>query len=341
VLLGMFGPEQLPYFNSWSKIAYESLASGNLRPGQALVLAGPRDSGKSLLQELITALLGGRCAFPHLNMTGGTTFNSELFGAEHQVIDDQVGSSDFKSRQKMTASFKMVTAAGAQQCHPKGKPALTLKPFWRLSISVNDEPESLLVLPHIREDVVDKLILFKIEKHEMPMPTAGGGERLAFWNHLMTELPHWIHFLVNEWQIPADLVGARFGVKHYHHPEIIEAMESMAPHMKLLNLLETEFGGHHHARPWIGTAAQLEAVLTADNSSCRYEARKLFHYQNSCGAYLAQLSSSHPNLARRDGRQNNQHLWRIEIPENLILPPPRALVPTPPPTPAPVLGLTS
>ena len=58
MLLNMFGPEQLPYFEAWIKLAYESLSSRNLRPGHAMVIAGPRNSGKSLVQQIVTKILG-------------------------------------------------------------------------------------------------------------------------------------------------------------------------------------------------------------------------------------------------------------------------------------------
>ena len=108
----------------------------------------------------------------------------------------------------------MITAASSQHCHAKGKPALTLKPFWRLTVSVNDDPESLLVLPLIREDLADKIMLFRIERQEMPMPTGTNAQRTAFWNQLMVELPHWLHH-VTQWEIPVELVADRFGVAHY------------------------------------------------------------------------------------------------------------------------------
>ena len=171
MLLNMFGAEQLPYFEAWVKLAYESLTSGNLRSGQALVMAGARNSGKTLVQLIVTKILGGRVGHPYQHMTGITAFNSDLFGCEHLSIDDECGSTEFKSRQKLTAQFKMITAAGSQHCHAKNEPALTLTPFWRLTVSVNDDPESLLVLPLIREDLADKVMLFKIEHHAMPMLT--------------------------------------------------------------------------------------------------------------------------------------------------------------------------
>lgn len=326
VLMGMLGHEQLPYFQAWCKLSYEALASGNRRPGQALVLAGPIDSGKSLLQEIVTKLLGGRAAHPYLHMTGGTSFNSELFGAELLIIDDECGTSDFKSRQKLTTQFKMITAAGSQQCHPKGKPAVTLKPFWRLVVSVNDNPESLLVLPLIREDIEDKLMLFKIEHKAMPMPTENNEGRNAFWDQLMIDLPHWLHYL-REWQIPAELVGARYGVRHYHNPELIEAIDGLSPEMKLFDLLEKKFNRYPEGSrgmgsncnsviyppPWRGTARELETLLTCNGAETQYEARKLFSFANACARYLERLSRKFKNVISRDGRGKNLNYWCIDF----------------------------
>ena len=351
MLLNMFGEEQLRFFQAWCKLGYESLASGQLRPGHAVVMAGPRASGKSLVQKLVTKMLGGRAAHPYLYMTGGTSFNSELFGAEHLIIDDQCGNSDFRSRQKLTAQFKMITAAGSQQCHPKGKPAVTLIPFWRQTVSVNDDPESLLVLPLIREDLADKIMLFKIEHHDMPMPTRTNHERDAFWNQLMAELPHWLHYL-NGWEIPVQMQGDRYGVTHYHHPDIVEAIDSLSPQTKFFNLLQAHFSGTFRPlMPWIGTAAELETLLTAPGAHSPYEARKLLYWTTACGTYLSDASTKHPDNVKRANRQDNQHQWEINFPVNRVAPPPIALLndagrqaPNPMPgvnPPPPTVGLAS
>lgn len=65
----------------------------------------------------------------------------------------------------------MVTACETQSCHAKNRQAITLTPLWRLTISLNDEPESLLTLPPLDNSLEDKVILCKGEKHAMPMRT--------------------------------------------------------------------------------------------------------------------------------------------------------------------------
>ena len=51
--------DQTPYLYGWYKCAYEALRSGKHTPGQCLAVAGPAGSGKSLIQNLTTLMLGG------------------------------------------------------------------------------------------------------------------------------------------------------------------------------------------------------------------------------------------------------------------------------------------
>jgi hypothetical protein len=90
--------DQIPYLYGWLKVAYETLRAGERRPGQGLVLAGVRDCGKSLLQNIITFILGGRSARPYQFMGGLTPFNSDLFEAEHLMIEDEQASTDIRAR---------------------------------------------------------------------------------------------------------------------------------------------------------------------------------------------------------------------------------------------------
>ena len=95
--------DQRPYLYGWLKVALAGLRDRRWAAGQVLAFAGPVSGGKSLLQCLITELLGGRSAFPYQYMTGETTFNADLFRAEHLVVDDQAESTDIRSRRHFAA----------------------------------------------------------------------------------------------------------------------------------------------------------------------------------------------------------------------------------------------
>ncbi|QYM80694.1 hypothetical protein K0B96_08875 [Horticoccus luteus] len=297
--------DQRPYFYGWLKIARESLIAQVHRPGQALVLAGQHDSGKSLVQNLITPLLGGRAAKPYGWMTGATDFNAELFGAEHLVIEDEFASTDIRARRNFGAQIKSVTVNSLQKCHQKNRTALSLEPFWRVTITVNDEPENLMVLPPFDDSVADKIILLRANKRPMPMPTATYEERKAFMATLTAELPAFCHFL-SAYAIPAEHVSHRFGITHYHHPDLLNALDELAPETRLLQLLETAI-----TESWTGSQAQLEALLTGPDAETAYEARRLFSFPNACGVYLARLAKKRPDAVRyrRTGTSRTWTIW--------------------------------
>src|ERR1043166_1151649 len=118
--------DQAIYLYGWLQFALECLRSGQHHPGQALVMAGERECGKSLMQGLITELLGGRSAKPYQFMTDGTAFNSDLFGAEHLMVEDEAASTDLRARRHFGAYLKQITAADTQRLHGKNRNALTL-----------------------------------------------------------------------------------------------------------------------------------------------------------------------------------------------------------------------
>jgi Domain of unknown function (DUF3854) len=263
------------------------------RVGQALTLAGPKDCGKSLLQDLFTVMFGGRAAKPHRYMSGTTPFNGELFGSEHLVMEDDEPSTDIRARRNFGTKIKEICANTVHSCHAKYRTALSLTPFWRISISVNDEPENLMILPPIDESLTDKLIILKAMRYPMPMPTVSDEERSQFMNALKAELPHFAYFLFN-WRIPEPLISQRYGITHYQHAEILTALGTLAPETRLLELIDAELFGSVAAGSWRGTASELERKLTSDSSTVRREAGKLFSFPTACGTYLGRLQKMHP-----------------------------------------------
>lgn len=300
--------DQISYLMGWLKVAYECLRSHTRRPGQALVLCGPRDCGKSLFQQLVTVILGGRMEKPYQYMVGATSFNSDLFKAEHLCIDDEPATSDIRSRLAFGAQIKQITAGDNQRCHGKGREALTLCPFWRLTISVNDEPESLTVLPLVNEGIQDKLILLKTCKHPMPMLTAANSDRVAFWNRLTAQIPAFLDYLTR-WEITPDLLSQRYGVRHFHHPDVIRELDALAPEFQLLNIIRAVMWNTELPLTFEGSCQDLESKLTSDHNY-QYDARKLLSWPTACGTYLARLAKKFPdNFIQR--RTKTSRLWTI------------------------------
>ncbi len=301
--------DQQPYFLGWLKVAFETLRAGKRRPGQALVLAGVHGCGKSLLQNLVTLIFGGRSARPYQFMSGLTPFNSDLFEAEHLMIEDEQASTDIRARRNFGAQLKNITVVDWQRCHAKNRVAISLAPFWRLTVTVNDEPENLMVLPPIDDSIEDKLIILRASKFVMPMPTTTLEQRAAFWQTLCNELPAFLQYLT-EWKIPTALSSERFGITHFHHPDILQAIDNLAPEFRLLRLIDEELFPDGSVDAWEGSAEQLERRLCADGSRCRNESRKLFTFNTACGVYLARLLKKEP---KRFGYERSavRRFWTI------------------------------
>jgi hypothetical protein len=303
--------DQISYLMGWLKIGYEALSHWKLRHGQALAIAGPRDCGKSLLQNIITEIMGGRSAKPYRYMCGATDFNGDLFGAEHLMIEDEVAFTDIRARRAFGARIKDFTVNTVQSCHGKNRPALSLKPFWRLSITLNDEPENLLILPPIDESLEDKLILLKAHKRPLPMETSTLAGQQKFMAALLGEVPAFLNLLVN-YRIPERLKSERFGVTHFHHPELLASLSEMSPEMRLLAVIDAHLSeGEGPFSGWMGTATELERMLY--DSKGAHEARRLLDWSNATGTYLGRLAKKLPNRVRQE-RTKSSRIWYIRPP---------------------------
>lgn len=301
ILNGMFngseGRDQLNYFLSWLQRAIRSYYQHTWTQSQVVAMAGPVGCGKSLLQLLLTKMFGGRSASVHQYMTGRTNFNSELFRAEHLMIEDDREQHDYAGRKELGSHIKQIAVNQYHACYGKHKEALSLSPIWRMSISLNDEPDRLQVLPPIEEDIEDKIMLFKIQKQIMPMPTATHEERIAFEAALINELPALINYLMHEWVIPQDIQDQRYGVRAFHHPEILHGLDSISPEQALLDLIDQAFSyGIDHA-----TAATIHTQLIRHcESSIQRQAASLLKNTRLTGSWLTALSKrDNPRVTKR------------------------------------------
>ena len=311
---------QINHLYGWLKIACEALRERKFRPGQAVAFAGPRESGKSLLQNhIITPALGGRVAKPYQHMVGDTPFNSDLFAAEHLSIEDEHASTDIRARLKFGAQIKNITVNDIQRCHQKNREAFTMRPFWRLSISLNDEPEHMMVLPPMDESIEDKIMLFKVSKKPMPMPTRTLEERQAFLDRIAKELPAFLHWLT-EWEIPEDIRCQRFGVRYFHHPELLEEINDLSPEERFMGFIDLVLfdNGASMNGSWTGKAIELQHELTDQDSPVQREAQKLLGWNCACGSYLGRLAKrkEYKDRIKSDGQKgkSRNRLWTIHPP---------------------------
>jgi len=299
-------PKQIEALYGWLRVAIQALLAGNRRPGQIMVMAGKAGSGKSLLQNLFTELFGGRIGKPYRYMTGATPFNGELFEAEHLAVEDEVSMTTLAARRHFGSRVKEFSVNETQSLHAKHRQAITVKPFWRVSVTLNDEPENLLILPPLDESLLDKFILLKAALHPMPMPTESLQQRNVFWNRLISELPAFVDFLLNEFLISDAMRSERYGILHYHHPELLSAIIELSPEVQLLGMIQGWLEANH-ADQLHGTASEIERTLRSEYSS---DLSRLLSWPAACGVYLGRLQSLHPDRFLFH-RSADQRTWMI------------------------------
>jgi hypothetical protein len=304
--------QQWTVFHGWMKTAVQALRAGRFQPGQALVLAGEVESGKSLIQAIITEALGGRSAKAAMFLQGRTDFNSELFGAEHLMLEDEAASTSHQARSALGAAIKAIAVNKIHPCHSKGRDIVNLCPWWRLTISLNSEPERMLIIPRLTADVSDKIILLRVIRHPMPIAVGTADQKQSFWNRLIDELPGYLYWLENEFEVPADFRSDRFGVREFHHPELVEALDDLSPASVLLELIDQAEPWGKAGTEWEGTATELRQILLR-NTGTQRDAERILNWPNACGQYLGELAKAQPNRVQ-NVRTNIRRSWRICVP---------------------------
>jgi len=298
-LTALLGADTLR-FCCWLKVAYEALRAGARRPGQALIIVGPPDCGKSRIQhQIITPILAGRSADPKSFFFGRTDFNAELVGAEHLLIEEVPSSSKHDERLFFGERIKEIVANDTARLHDKQRTAVTVSPFWRLSITLNDNPEKLRCLPPLSDDLAEKIIMLQAKQApEFWQRFANEPDpRKAFRDAIDRELPAFAHWLLGL-AVPPDLQGRRYGVQSYIPEELgLTIFEGEQEHHLLLLIDKGLFAEEDAPTPWRGDAEDLKQALCAELSPVRGSASRLMGniQLSTVGIWLSHLASKFPS----------------------------------------------
>jgi hypothetical protein len=126
------------------------------------------------------------------------------------------------------------------------------------------------------------------------------------------ELPAFLWYL-EQWEIPEELKCERFGIRYFHHPELLEALSELAPETKLLALIDMAFKeGSLNSSGFVGSAEVLESLLV-NSPLLQHESRKLLYSPASTGTLLGRLANK--NRDRIEYKKTATHrLWTIKPP---------------------------
>lgn len=312
--------DQRPHFFAWLQHTVECFRDGRTAGGLALCMAGEPNSGKSFLALILRWILGGTVARPYSAMIGRDDFNRDLAESVLQLVDDDNQSDTrLEARLKFAGELKKIVANNEFRMRAMHKDGFTVEVLRRLVVLVNLQLSRLIVLPPLDGDVNDKILLLKgytrpAPKEPItsetppeaacwpaPMPTRTEIEKERYRATVRAELPAFLFWLLREFHAPPRVTGGRFVVRHWHHPAIVAALQESSPHVRFWDLLvrskvifaeprntgdSTNPITYHQRAEWRGSASDLLALLTGNQSALTHAERRELPASNWCGARL-------------------------------------------------------
>ena len=241
--------------------------------------------------------------------------------SEHLVIDDQNPHTDIRARRNFGTAIKRFTVNDSGKMEQKYSDAFTANPFWRLTISLNDNPDDLLVLPPMDSSIEDKIMFFKLgdrKGDKTIIGTATQEGRKNFADTIRRQLPAFLHYLLNEHRIPEAIVNQRFGVGTWHHSDVLKALLDGSPEGLLLSLIDSAssiFFGTKGDKEWSGPASDIERKLTDNSCSVHERAKDLLGGDHrKLGAYLRKLEEKVSERVSSKMSRTKSKVWTINPP---------------------------
>jgi hypothetical protein len=322
----------------WMAHTLKELRRGTFGPGQAVFLVGVVRCGKSLLQQFITEIFGGRVSNPFRYLTDKTQFNEDLASGEHWMIEDPKTTTDSRARQEFGDNIKEAAVSRQFTIHPKNKKQIYVPLLRRLTVSIN--PEKLARIPPIDGDFADKVFVLKCDRVEkafapfmnntpalpgMPAQTPELDQG-KLWQAFKAEVPAIRAWLLSAFgTVPENMRDARFGVESYQHPELLAELSELATEFRLLELIDAllwpkpdvakgEVQGTQ--AEWTGLSLELHQLFQK-NHELRDAYNGVCRSHQQTGTYLSKLMRNPQlervsKLAKSDGYQP----WKIVPPSS-------------------------
>ncbi len=250
----------IDYLFAWMKRSYEAMHYHQLLQGQAVILVGPTGRGKSLFSNKIFAGLLGGVATAGDYLQARTQFNKELAENPAWSIDDSASATNAADHRKFTELLKARIANPFINCEMKYADSMRIPHIGRVIISLNEDVQSLSVVPALDVSNSDKILGFRISNDHRPnfLPNV---EMEAV---IDQELPYFARWLL-DWQAPEHVTGnARYGVNTYMHEFIRNAARDNGTRAPALEAIELFVQVHRNAstqRVWKGTATELRSLF--------------------------------------------------------------------------------
>jgi hypothetical protein len=253
---------------------------------------GPPGCGKTLTQEkVISPILGCGPTNATDYLVGKTDFNADLLQSFHLMTSDGLAFKGFQERKIYTEKVKQLLVNSEQRLHAKYRNGLMVPFNCRLSCSLNES--AIESLPIRDKGMEDKLLLLKGRDHpNLPKP---GDDRLQYESRLQAELPAYVDFLVNTWQIPEELkepTVERFGFRAYQNPDLVDQIAEVSREVQLAEILRTYFLLPLKTGIHVGSQSDLYEELGNSESKVYKRLSSLCKSPEAFGSILGELAKA-------------------------------------------------
>lgn len=263
-----YSPFQLVLWLSWLHYFYKNSYDGTPRAGQCMFVAGNSNKGKTLMNHrLLGAMMGGHTDIAGY-VTGADNFNENLFEVGLGTVDDQLASSDRRSHLKYTALLKKLVANNVLSMRAMYKGSVDIDWCGRLSVSMNEDPESMRMLPDLDINNQDKVIILRCSSKVIHFPP--DVEAI-----IEQELAYFCRYIY-DFIIPKECIGSsRFGVLSYIDPHLRSESDYSSMTYATVEMLnewrESYFTANPQEKVWFGSITRLVTELTnefGEHSQC-------------------------------------------------------------------------
>lgn len=271
--------DQLERFQAWWAHFYQGALSGTPGTGLALAVAGSHCAGKNFFTNAILGQSVGGHKDASRFVTGEDGFNALLVAAPIWTLHDTASPSDSR---KYSQNLKRVVANREVLTRGMFREGVDVPWNGRVVITMNTDPESLRMLPDLEVSIRDKIMLLKIaDAKSSVFPTDP---------EIREELPYFCAWS-RDFQIPEAMVDRRFGVRHWHHPELLAAAMAESPTQSTVDILDAwrrEWFAVVETKEWTGTPTELLTRLS-ESAAVGSVAQRMFRTPEALGRQVRKV----------------------------------------------------
>ena len=226
--------DALHYLLAWMKRMWEPSLDHDPQAGQMVVVAGAADTGKTLFGKHVLGPMMGGSGDATKFVTGQTDFNRDLLHYGLWRIDDSPAPGTESDHSKFSDTLKTLVANGECNFRAMYRDNVTVAWHGRVFLTCNLDADAQGILPRLTPTILDKTLLFKARSRD-PGFFPADVERV-----IELELPFFLDWLKNSYTVRPETVppSNRFGVRPFHHHEIMGTSRQMSPEQNLADLID-------------------------------------------------------------------------------------------------------